>query len=718
MSPFDHAWRHAASAGPPVIQSIATQATATPTTTNLTLTGSCNAFRVWTGETPHTEAGFNLYVVKNAGAVTTVRLYKWQGRIITGAAGDNFALGTDDGRTLQFAVMTVPGSLTAPAGVNGTANCDKAGPPLWTPANDHVTLPSPGSTFQINSDSTERIVFISEYDGSTWSWPRWVWVQTNANVRVQCTYAHIALANYDGATLSITAPNGSTVGGTSNYMTMGLPVVTGTTRTCSTVAEFQTAITNAVSGDRIVLNSGVYALTTNFAAASFAANNGVGGKVGAEGIAIVGASGIASDVIISNKSTGTGWFTLNQSGASGYTYLHSVTFDETGLPNKNPWTMVGGKFRLENVRFTGTNTVSGQQVQVDLTSASGGATADFLWCVADSGKEDLFSSTGNATYNSATSIRYIGCTATNAGAGTGSQCLTSHTGLGIYAYGCSLVEATLNIVASSDDTAPAYINFCRTGYGSRLGNFANADIYASYVCLTNNGSGSDIALVTNRSACFNHIYLGPTPATVFRSNANCTHKVEHNYVKAATTTGNYRAIHYSQGSVTAVGNIIDTFPTGFRMTDYSTGVKGNYLMANNSVVNTATAIDWSETTAGITGQMTNNACGTNTTSINCSATSMGLLTTDYNVLDANVDADYVGGANDIKPADAGLVQDNLYVPKASGNCDGNGLANLFSWVGDSDPYGFVLFYLTTRAPRGAREIPAIYANAVMFPDLW
>ncbi|MDP2989201.1 MAG: hypothetical protein Q8O57_01380, partial [Kiritimatiellota bacterium] len=210
-------WSTVALAAAPVItapiQSLITDAVIKPTTAHIKLTEPNNAVRIWTGDQPVTESSFDLYVCRNGGSAVKVRCFRWQGRILTGKAGDVFSFGTTNGRALKIAQMMTPASLTTPSGVTGAAHCDKAGPPLWSPSAAHIVLPAPGAAFQINADGSERDVFISEYDGVQWTPLRWVKLPAGNAVKVRCNYQQIALANYAGAALNITAPAGSSIGG-------------------------------------------------------------------------------------------------------------------------------------------------------------------------------------------------------------------------------------------------------------------------------------------------------------------------------------------------------------------------------------------------------------------------------------------------------------------------------------------------------------------------
>lgn len=695
----------AVAASVPTIQTITTSASATPTTTNITLTVG-NAIRVWTGETTHSESGFNLYFRRNGGTVSTVRMYRWQGRILNAANGDSISLGTDDGRTLQVAAMTVPASLISPTGTNGTVNCDKAGPPIWTPTAAHITLPSAANAFTIDSTNVERIVFISEYDGTTWSHPRWIWTQTNYSVRVQCNYTQVALANYDGVAIGITAPTGTTIGGTSATMTFGLPAITGSSNYCTTAAEFQAAISNSVSGDRIVLAAGTYSLTTNIIAASFAANNGVGGKVGMEGICIAAESGAA--VTVSRSSPAVGNWSLNQSGASGYSQMTGISFDLSIASSTGPFVITSGKWKFENCSWTGaTNAGTGMQLQTQV--GTGPIDATLLWCLCANNAGDNFGGSGYSTNNAASLVRYVGCESTNAGPAASSQCLTTHNGQTNYAYGCKLVDANDSVIANGAATDVTYADFIMVSPGVRKSTIKNSSLFGAHIV---HGAWQEL-LPTSGGYCLFSRFIGTNLSASTDVSADPAAEIMHNRYQANAG----RVMHNFRSWVMFTGNIIDGFGEPIRVADYSSGVYSNGWYLNNTVVNASgNAFNIAQVGVPLLTFMTNNACGTNGTSINCTSGSMTNIFSDYNVLDPTVDADYIKGANDTTNVNAGLTIG--YLPSASGNCDGTGSTNIWTWVGDSDPFGFVMIYLSTRVSRGAREIPAIYAGAVLYPDYY
>lgn len=691
------------------IQTITTSASSSPTTTNITVNG--NAVRIWSGETPFAENSFNLYYRRNGGSVQTVKMTRWQGRILNAVSGDAISLGTDDGRVVEAAYLTVPAVLISSFPTNNTANCDKAGPPLWAPSNAHIILPGNFSAFQIASNQQERVVFISEFDGTTWSYPRWVWTQTNYNVTVQCNYSNVALANYDGAALTVNCPAGSLIGGTSNYMMFALPAVTGTSRNVSTVAQFHAAIQAAVAGDEIVVADGTYQLTNQINAASFTANNGVNGNKGASGIIIRSQSGNRDAVWITgtNGSADCGW-TLTQTGATNCTYFKGLTFAATNVT----WDLVvtDGQFKFGNVRITGAS-LQGTGFQDTLVSVYGTSVVDFVQCQVDNSAGDCYDNFGTS------SMRLIGCSGFTSGTNNYDQICSSHAGSFEKIYGSYLSNAGQN-VSQNDTTSSNLLYFCRSDPGARVnGGYQGSSLFGSLIYMggqniANGPPGpSSVAFLS-----FNHIYITNVNALF---DAAISTPITHNYLNGITNSGTYFIDTFSDsGTTNIVGNI-------------SVGAFQQWQNVNPATTNTIQY--WNNTLSGnFTGfrnagfnspftpaAFTNNATLGLSQSVdipNISSTQVSTNKGDYNVFCGitNYYDAYVSPNPHDTFATAGMSS-TTFIPTSSGNCDGNG-ANIYSYVGDSDPYGFVFLYLPTRTPRGARDIPAIYANAVMFPDYY
>lgn len=679
----------------PGLQSVTTEASATPSTTAATLGPGQTGLRVFTGVTAASEASFDLYVSKNGGSVVKVRMYRWQGRILSGSPGDRFALGTTDGRTLSVAGMTVPTSLAAPSGVTGTANCDQALPAIWSPSAAHVTLPANGSKFQLNSDGTERVVFISEKaPDNTWTPARWVFLPAATNVVVHCNYTQVALANEAGATLSVTAPTSSTVGGTKAVMALTPYVVTGTVRNVTTVAELKTAIAAAVAGDDIVLAAGTYALDVAITYNSFTANIAAG-KKGMEGIRMRGATSDRTLYILGGNGTSTnGNWNLTMVGTqqmTAYVYLENLTFD-FGAINLQ-FNAIGGRFRCTNVRWTGG--LSSDLVAWDAQANE--LILDALFCRADTSADDCWNFNGNATYNGISRVRLISCEGVSAGNNAASQCLTSHNGLAVEVYGGTYSDAHTNVMASDANSSP---------------------IYAFWPVIS---KGTRAAGCTLGVTLFGAVWSGlnaTTPVAVYLSRLsidgvtglrNCL-IVEKNVITAINASS--RGVFNSLGGGSIKVNIIQGVEA-IRLGNAAGAVASTSVLFN-TVHDSTTG--WNQVDqSNMPVVHKNNAYRVSGTSVNIPTGGMPVITTDYNTLDPTVDADYTAGAHDTTGADAAM-SGTTWIPTASGNVDGNGDATVVDYVGDTDPFGFVHIFKADRASRGAREIPAIYSGAMLYPE--
>ncbi len=91
-----------------ILQTVITQASTTPSLVKITLGNAQNGVRVFSGDQSVSEDSFYLYVSRNGGAVSKVKMFRWMGRILVGSQGDIFAFGTSDGRSLTMAPVTVP----------------------------------------------------------------------------------------------------------------------------------------------------------------------------------------------------------------------------------------------------------------------------------------------------------------------------------------------------------------------------------------------------------------------------------------------------------------------------------------------------------------------------------------------------------------------------------------------------------------------------------
>lgn len=684
-----------------LIEDLDTEASATPSSVVLTVDDDATGFRLWTGAPASaSETEFTLYVKKNSDAVYQVKMERYQGRIFNAAPGDTFAFGTSDGRTLKHAQMVVPTALPTPSGATGTANCDKAVPGVWVPSTAHVTLPTTSSAFQIDFDGTKRLLFISEKDGNgVWSPPRAVWHSATRHLKVQCNYTEIAIANEDGATLAITAPTGTTIGGTSATATLStIPAVTGTTHNVSTVSALKTAIAAAVDGDEIVLAAGTYSLDVAITDASFTANEGASNQ-GAEGILIRGATGDRDDVILTGDGTSTnGNWSLTQTGATAFTTFQDLTFDAAAQAIK--FEFLSGKLNLQNVLMKG-------GTGTDLFNAnntSGALIINALWTLLQDGAGDLWNFDGNATYNATSAVNLYACSGLRAGPSNNAyQCLTSHHDLPINIEGGLWQDAHLNILANGSDTTITSLSYAKVRKGARNAGISDTIMYRCDIEVTSQVTGnSDVPVAVG-----NHFY-GTKNTTTYGVLRNVP-IVKHNWVEVTSGRGSHNSV---QAEI--VGNIFIGLTDGIRNGD-AASVQGTSSINFNALSGCTNGMNH-PTTTNDPAEFKCNAAKSNTTSVNTTTGAKTSLTGDYNVLDATVDSDYIAGGNDTTGSDAALDSD--YFPTASGNCDDNGDYGEYGAVGGSDPFGLVFIYKQTVAPRGARSRPIIRSSAELYPDFY
>lgn len=664
-----------------------------------------SAVRVWTGETPFSEPYFDLFV-NRGGSIVKIRMNRWESRLIQIEAGSTIGFGTSDGRTLFAMADAPPAHLVTSFALSGTANCDRAGVPLWEPSTPHLTLPESSRDFEIASDGVERIIFIAEFDGTQWSPPRWLRTPKTGGVRVHSTCTQVAFANYAGDPIALNAPEGAIIGGTSATLHLTMPSVTGSSRYVTTVADLKAAIAAAVAGDEIVLASGTYPLDVNVTAASFSANHGVAGRVGAEGILIRSQTGAFADCSLSCASAGVGSWTLNQTGASALSAIKGITFDFTGTTSAR-FRVDRGKWNFENVRWTGANT------GIDLFAFSGDGTAtglvlNALRCQMDTGGADLIS--GINTGGIACAVRIIDCVAFGTGVAESHQCVTTHgQGLPLQLFGGNFHSAQYNALAPGSGVGEGrmYWFFGQTSDITRACRVQDTSLFGC---------------VLARSAAIglkNSYALGWTGNIIragFSEHVAKLGLVEGNWFQHAGT-GAYGMQLYAltQSESVKQFNVVSGFSEGIRMSDSSTGATGTTTVAHTSIVNCAVGVRASDTRLSFA--LDHLATQGSTTGLTTTSGSMARMTRSFNTLDPIVSAFYTPlGTGDLINSDAAL--DSRFFPAPSGNCDGNGDPSSTNWVGGTDYEGFALRLASSVMDRGARCRPRIILGAELFPDIW
>jgi hypothetical protein len=687
-----------------VITAITTQTGTSPTATDYTLPSDYTALRVWTGETPFDEPYFDLYV-NRSGTTTKLRMNRFEARLISVAAGGGVGFSTSDGRTIHVAPDMAQATLETTFAATGTALCDKAGPPLWSPAAAHIEFLSAGQPYEIASTGTSEVVFVSEYDGTSWSPPRWLRLPASGGVRLKATFDRVALANYSGASLTVNAPTGTIIGGSSATMTLPMPTITGTTHAVSTLAQLKTAIAAAVAGDEIVLASGTYALDINVTQASFTANNGVGGRVGAEGILIRSATGAFADCTITCASAGVGDWSLTQTGATLVTGFKGITFNFTGATTAH-FTLSRGLHALEACRFTGVATNINTFDFVGDGTASG-LTLNVLRCQFDTGGGDLIS--GNNTGGTACTVRIIDCVAFGTGTASSHQCVTTHgQGIPLQIFGGNFYSAQDNALApgSGSGEGRMYWFFGKTSDVSRACKVQDTDVFGCDLAK----SGA-VALKTG----FTMGLVASIIRATFSEHVARTGIVEGCLFQHAGT-GAYGMQVYPLTQTSSVKrfNVITGFSEGIRISDSASGAVGTVEITNTSVVSCTVGARISDTR--LSSSINHLATKGSTTGMTTTADAMGRMTRSYNTLDPTISGFYSAGTGDITNADAAL--DSRYFPTAAGNCENNGNAALLDWVGGTDYEGYPLRLASSVQDRGARCRPRIIVGAELLPDIW
>lgn len=682
-----------------LIQTITTQ-TGTSPVTDYSLPPGTDAVRVWTGETPATEPWFFLYVNRN-GSVAKIKMNRFEGRTVTVPAGGGVGFATSDGRTIQIAADVRPAALGTVFPAAGVANADVGGPPIWSPSAPHITLPAGQRQYELVGGGTERIVFVSEYDGVTWSRPRWLRLPAAGSVRLHSTFGQIALANYDGASISVNGPAGTVIGGVSVASALTMPAITGATRNVNDVPTLKAAIAAAVAGDEIVLAAGTYLLDVNITATSFTANNGVGGRIGAEGILIRGATSNRTLYVIGCAANGQGDWSLTQTGASLRTGFKDLTFTFGGS-NTSAFSVIRGRFSVQNCRFTGTIGAN-----LDCFNGIGSTTTNGLYldcykCQADTSVADCWNfNDGNTTDNL---IRLIDCIGHTSGAVFSDQALTTHNGLPLYAYGGHYYNSVQNVTANGGPgiIPVTYLYFVRTSRGARAGFVSNAQPFA---CLLETMATALVGWAA-APAVANIVEAGVREAT----NNNTIY--EGNLFRNAAAIANWYGYFPNVNTTTLFErNICSGFQTGLR---FNNGAgPGAQTARGNSIVSAFFAIDKTTTfTTTATGNVSRLSAARG---VNVDVTGMANLSVSYNTWDGAADPDYIPGPNDVA---ATAALDANFLPTAGGNCDGTGNPVAIDWVGGTDYVSFLLEISSTTRDRGARCRPRLIVNAELTPDIW
>ncbi len=691
----------------PEVSYFNTEATDDPVISRLILEEGQNAVRVWIGETPRNESDFFLYIARNA-VVLKVLVTRWSSPVILvpSGAGTALAFGTSDGREIGVTPLTLTSSFPVSSGVSGTANADLATVPIWAPSAPHVVLPSNNSAIEIQGAGW-GVVFVSEFDGASWTPPRSVIVNGTYPIKELCTYKQIALATYNGSTVSVSAPSGSTIGGTSVAATFGI-VPTGTTHnvTANSGADLVAKMAIAVSGDRILLPAGTYTLPAVVNAATFAANV-LAGNIGGEGIVIQGATGNRADVTIIPHSTANSTIFF-MAGATDPFLWRDLTLNYTGTSSS--YYVNGGVHRLENVRIFGPQSVDTNGSLVTVQPAST-AIIDFqaFNCLFEDSIGDLYSGSVQAvgTFQGASICKLMSVTGRRAGNSDDTrQCFTTHSGFPNEMYSIDGSDARLNVIANDSNVGSiSYVFFSRFSPGTRRVGIVNHYSYFNYQIATaandawNPQSGG--WSIGNRIDKTGQIFSG----SIF--NNSLVPKVVANNL----SLNDGRAIFVRAGGMTVNFNMIRQAGEGIRKDNFTGPSTAIDSHSNNTFLNCA--VGWGSTINNFITGFISNAFKTSGTSISVNASADAAMLKGSSTIDPTISASYTAGVGDITGVDAAI--DANFFPTLGGNCDDNGLGSSFDYVGGYDFEQFPVIYKETITSRGARTRPRVDLTNDIYP---
>ena len=676
-----------------LLQSLPTQNSQSPIATDFTMSGTENVFRLFVTPSDFrtNEPWTDLWIRINSESVKQLRLYYWQARYVVAPVGASIGVGTVDGATIRYhkatlnldAVPALPGNTTT-----STANCDKNCPPYWTPASAHISFPGTSGVqervFSVPSSATHSPFFVSEFDGTQWTPPRFYKRDPNKETIVQCVYGQISLCTIDGSALDITAISGATIGGTSEVISIALPTATATYN-ISTVAELETRLINAVSGDRIVLADGTYSLTQSI-------------EKRAAGIQLISQSNDRTACVISGNTIifrGV----LPEPVVTTPNYLRGIGFDATG--QAFGLSIEQATWNIDNCNFANSATD-------DCFIYSQPNTGNKLLVVnsnAQDSNADCWNFYGEDT-NPITDrdVHLVCCTGSLAGNANNAQIVTTHTGLPISIFGCRFSDAQFN-VSANDGTAGAttYAFFSEFTRGAREAGVVNTMMLGCY-CDHGTGQGDN-----QENSFLSYRIASPTGAGGTGIARNFTGKIVASYLECNTGTGRI-LFNNSVGDGEISGSILDNAGEGILLDFISGGPFATPLeSSNNTFVNNSEAI---QQNTGLPLNLVNSAALNNNASINTTTGGFAGITGSSNTLDANVDSDYTGLIGDILAVDAAL--DSALRPIASGNCDENGTVPSTQILGLSDPFGLVLVQDVSTIPRGARA--RLVNTGDLYPD--
>lgn len=465
----------------PEFETITTEASATPTdqTTNAYAVPSwANAVAIYPGRLPN--ATYRLHVYVNDGTTTEeVECYSYQRQIIKVTPGDTLYFGSANrvGSTytpsaasveITVAPLAMPSSLSAPSGATGTANNDISYPGAWDPTVGHITLPEYGQEFRIDSAAGYRDFFIKEKDSAGTFGPAYhVRVNSSEGEIIRCVGREIALMsmNLDLASVAITAPTGTTIGGTQAIFRPDYTVGAGGTVTITHTGvdldsgeDFSDALKAIpTTNQEIVLTPGTYDMSgsgdainpTNYATAM------------GRNCRIRSSTGNPDDVIITGASV---W--IFQQNSSTKWIFEGITFDVDGYAPQDTGRAIFDVNMNTTLHYCVVTGVSSSTVAtVEWRGNSGNTTTPTAsFCNFSKSADDLVECNGHANLTAT----FVGCYFDSNGPSAianNYQLLTCHSDATAEAWGCVFTDLSASANDTQiwpDTTSKIHLFYCRS----------------------------------------------------------------------------------------------------------------------------------------------------------------------------------------------------------------------------------------------------------------
>jgi hypothetical protein len=690
------------------IATFASDVGTTPTTTRLTVGSGHDCIVIDTGATSIEEMEFDLYVKLNA-TTRKIRTGRFCRLILGATAGDTVSFATSDGRSVGCFSSIKPTSFSVPSGTSGTANADAAEPRLWTATSPHVTLAALNQSIRVAAPASAwRDIFVREYDGTTWGSVVWYRLHPTytGDVVIACFNKQIAIATQDGSTVSVTAPSGATIGGTSTAYSC-ITAATGTSRvvTANSESDLRAKMALATAGDEIVLPDGTYTLTVAISQSTFTANGGP------HGITIRSQSGIAANCTIKLAATANSW-RFNPAGTpAGAHQVKGITFDCASANCAGVQYTSNYLLRFEDVRFVDSRVgTTNNFAYVGVGSNATNSIFNRIYCYGAS--QDGLNFTGDGTV--AVGPTLVNCVSEYAGASDSAQCLTTHSGLKLNVLGGHYLDAQLNVIANGGSPNPTiFVEFVRISKGTRLCNYRHVGVFGM-ICESWGGTEGCGGL--NTDGFISHMVVDDSTTTAAGNAFSLIMQpVAYSFVRTPSATRK----GFSWSTVASGTQRIEfnAFPNmgsndNVAFSSFAAGSTAAIQLRNNTFANCIVAIRGGEDEASLL--VRNTACSGNSFSIVVSSNA-SRITSDYNRFDPT--ATLTGGsfgANTTTNVDAAL--DSKLIPTSAGNCDNTGDPSLYDWIGGRDFTGWPLVYSLGESSVGARS--RLRLAGTLLPNVW